>query len=173
MPSPVGHVLGGIASGVVVSGRSGWQYLILFAVLGAAADLDFLFPWPHRGPSHSIGATLIVFVIVLTLALGRNAVRPRSKPPLNATRLALAFGAAYGSHVLLDWLGADTSTPHGLMALWPFSQTFFISGLDVFNSVSRRYWLPGFWRANAVAVLREMVLLGPVAVLSFRGFKRE
>jgi hypothetical protein len=83
-------------------------------------------------------------------------------------RAAAAVGAAYASHTLLDWLGADTSTPRGLMALWPASQAYFVSGLDLFNSVDRRYWMPGFLRANSIAVGRELLILGPMAVLSIR-----
>ena len=66
---------------------------------------------------------------------------------------------------LLDWLGADSSTPRGVMALWPLATTYYVSGLDVFDNISRRYWLPGFWRHNTVAVVRELLLLGPVAAL--------
>ena len=34
-------------------------------------------------------------------------------------RRALAITAAYATHTLLDWLGADSSAPFGIMALWP------------------------------------------------------
>ena len=60
MPSPVGHALGGIASGLLVSRQPGHRSFILFAVAGAAADLDLLLPMQHRGASHSIGAALLV-----------------------------------------------------------------------------------------------------------------
>ena len=152
MPSPIGHALGGIASGALVSRRIGWGSLACFAAAGAMADLDFLLPLQHRGPSHSVGAAALAFC--LTLVTTRQ------------PRLALAVGTATASHTLLDWLGEDTWSPRGLMALWPFSDAFYISGLDVFSSVNRRYWTDGFWSANAVAVLREILLLGPLAVVS-------
>ena len=78
----------------------------------------------------------------------------------DALRWSVVMAVAYGTHVLLDWLGADSSAPRGLMALWPFSSAYYISDLDVFDSVDRRYWLEGFWRRNVVAVTREVAILG-------------
>jgi membrane-bound metal-dependent hydrolase YbcI (DUF457 family) len=161
MPSPVGHALGGIVTGVLLSRRIGWKRLVIFGLAGALPDIDFLLPMPHRGPSHSIGATAAVFAAVLVVL----SMQRRGEPPV---RLAAAIAAAYGSHVLLDWLGADTWTPHGLMALWPLSSAYYVSGFEVFTEVSRRYWLPDFWRVNALAVVREMVILGPLAWLTTR-----
>src|SRR5688500_11155781 len=100
MPSPIGHALGGIAVGSALSGRTRWGMLAIFALAGAVADVDFLLPLQHRGPSHSLGAAALVFAT--SLAVTRQA------------RMALAIAAAYASHTLLDWLGADSSSPHGL-----------------------------------------------------------
>jgi inner membrane protein len=163
MPSPIGHALGGIAAGAAVSGRAGWASLLGFAVLGAMPDADFLLPIPHRGPTHSLGSAILVFLVAWPALTWR---RPAGWQGISAARLALAIAAAWGSHTLLDWLGADSSTPRGVMALWPLATTYYVSGLDVFNNISRRYWLPGFWKVNAVAVLRELMLLGPVAALA-------
>jgi hypothetical protein len=74
--------------------------------------------------------------------------------------------AAYASHILLDWLGQDTSAPSGIMALWPASQAYFESGLNVFLAISRRYhqgW--PFVRANFVAVIRELAILGSLLAI--------
>jgi hypothetical protein len=64
--------------------------------------------------------------------------------------------------VLFDWLGSDTSLPIGIMALWPLSDAYFQSDLHVFDAISRRYWLPGFWAHNARAVARELAILVPL-----------
>ena len=128
------------------------------ALAGALPDIDFLLPLRHRGPSHSVGAA--VLIATATLALSgplRGAARWRT---------AAAVGVAYLSHALLDWLGADSSTPRGLMALWPVSHTYYVSGVDLFNAVDRRYWLPGFWTRNLVALARELAILGPLAAIS-------
>jgi membrane-bound metal-dependent hydrolase YbcI (DUF457 family) len=163
MPSPVGHALGGIASGLLVSRGPGRVSLLLFAVAGAAADLDLLLPVQHRGASHSVGAGLAVLMIAFVLP---RLWRPRTR--VQDPWFPLGVAAAYGSHVLLDWLGADGATPRGVMALWPFSQAFYISGLDVFRSVDRRYWLPGFWWSTTAALARELLILVPLAWLSAR-----
>jgi len=74
---------------------------------------------------------------------------------------ALAVAAAYGSHLLFDWLGSDTTPPIGIMALWPLSDAFFQSDVQLFMAISRRYWLANFWSHNLTAVAWEVGLLGP------------
>jgi hypothetical protein len=157
MPSPVGHALGGIAAGWLVNGR-GRQSAIgraaMLAVAGIAADFDLLAGW-HRGPSHSLVATVLAGAAAWILA--------RRAEPAARWRLALAVAAAYGSHVLLDWLGSDTRPPIGIPALWPLSRANFESPLHLFPAVSRRYWLAEFWTYNLRAVAREVLILGPIA----------
>jgi hypothetical protein len=50
------------------------------------------------------------------------------------------------------------------MLLWPFDGDFHHSGLDVFTGISRRYWLPGFFAHNVSAVVREVLILGPLTL---------
>jgi len=169
MPSPIGHALGGIAAGAAVSRRTGWGSLALFAALGAAPDIDFLLPMPHRGPTHSIGSAVLVFLVAWPAIAWWS--RGIARGP-STVRLALAVAVAWGSHTLLDWLGADSSTPQGLMALWPLTTTYYVSGIDVFYNISRRYWLPEFWRHNAVAALRELLILGPLASVTHWWLRR-
>jgi len=47
------------------------------------------------------------------------------------------------------------------MALWPLTSAYYVSDLNIFNAVDRRYWLPGFWRRNGIALLRELSIHGP------------
>ena len=170
MPSPVGHVLGGLASGWLIRGnRIGEPYgrheAVLFAGLGALADIDLLFGL-HRGPTHSVAAAVLAGAFV-------------SLPWLHATgrariTLALACMLAYGSHALLDWLGSDTSPPFGIMALWPFSREYYESSLHVFMAVSRRIWQPErFWIPNLIALARELlILVPPLVVIAWRRRRR-
>jgi membrane-bound metal-dependent hydrolase YbcI (DUF457 family) len=160
MPSPVGHALGGLAAGCFVSRRLDPRILATFAAVGMLPDIDFLLPIQHRGPSHSVAAAAGAFVVALL-------VLEFVWPTRHRFRLAVAVAAAYLSHTLLDWLGEDTWSPTGIMAFWPFSHAFYVSGLDLFNAVNRRYWVAGFWRDNAVAVMREIAILGPAAALSW------
>ena len=102
MPTPIGHALGGIAAGALIVrgttadvpvGARRIPVVLLFAVLGLLPDIDFLLGG-HRGLTHTVGATLAVGVLVA--AVDR---RPA---------VCLAAAAAYGSHLLLDWLGTES-----------------------------------------------------------------
>jgi len=158
MPSPLGHALGGIAAGWMIapprepSTRALVRSGALFAAIAMFPDIDLLFNW-HQGPTHSLGAAAIA-----GLAVGAVTRRPR---------LGAAAACAYASHVLFDWLGADTMPPFGVMALWPFSHEHYLSRLDVFAGVLRIY-KPGFWAYNIKAVARELLILVPLFWLVYR-----
>jgi hypothetical protein len=162
MPSPVGHALAGAAAGWGLVGRpsrSGmdayrtvWRQGLLFAALGMAPDLDLLLPVEHRTLSHSLTAAVVVG-LAATMLSWRG-------------RFGLAAGAAYATHLLLDWLGSDTTPPIGIMALWPFSHAYYESRLHLFHAVSRRFPTREFWVQNTRALVRELVLLGPPAALT-------
>jgi hypothetical protein len=86
----------------------------------------------------------------------------------NTQLIGLAIGLAWTSHVLLDWLGADRNPPFGVQALWPFSDTWFFSGIDLFPGTERRDPLGA--RAmfiNLRAAITELALMGPVAVVAW------
>lgn len=156
MPSPIGHVLGGMAVAYAVGRPGGWRLPAVCAIAAALPDIDFMLPLPHRGPTHSLAASVIVFAATLAVVAAEK----------GRARIAAAVGLAVLSHVLLDWLGEDSSAPRGVMALWPFTSAYYVSGLNLFDAVDRRYWLPGFWWRNGVAISREMLILGPVAILA-------
>ena len=163
MPSPVGHLIGGVAAGWLVYGRPGvsqqadkdWKReAVIFGTLGALPDLDLLFGM-HSGPTHSLGAALLVGVTAYVVG-----VRLRTTAPVS---FALACFSAYASHILLDWLARDTTAPIGIMALWPFSREHYESSLHLFLAVSRRYhqgW--SFVRHNLLAFARELLILVPL-----------
>ena len=157
MPSPVGHALAGATVGLLVAGPSTrgqntaphalWWWGCAFALLGAAPDLDLLLPVEHRGASHGVGTAALVGL----MAAGMT----------RSWRLAAAAAAAYAAHVLLDWLGTDTSPPTGVMALWPLSQAYYESHLHLFHAISRRYGSAAFWTQNVRALTRELLVLVP------------
>lgn len=153
MPSPIGHALGGIASGWplvphAVRERAAVVSALVVGAIAAAPDLDLLVN-DHRGPAHSVGAA------VLAAVAGWFVTR--------RVRWGLAAGVAWASHVLLDWLGTDTRPPIGIMALWPFSTAYYQSPISIFPAISRRYWLSEFWYYNARAVAVEVLILLPIA----------
>ena len=148
VPSPVGHALGGL----IVSELLAPSALILCAVAGVAPDVDFLWGG-HNRQTHSLGAAVIAGVVVL--AWKRN------------PRLALAVMLSWASHVLFDWLGSDDTPPLGVMALWPLNSNFYFADAYVFEAISRRYWLDNFFSHNAWAVMKEILILGPVASVAW------
>jgi inner membrane protein len=159
MPSPVGHALAGVAAAWLVGGRLAGgrgREIAVFSAVAAAPDLDLLFG-THSTYTHSVGAVLIVFAATIAIVGVRH------------WRVALGVAAAWSSHILLDWLGSDTSPPIGIMALWPFSRDYYQSSLFIFDAISRRYWLPHeFIVGNLRAVLKETVILIPMVWLVWR-----
>jgi membrane-bound metal-dependent hydrolase YbcI (DUF457 family) len=172
MPSPAGHLLAGAAiawAAEALAARAANRsvsspprpltpLVAACAALALTPDLDLLLA-THRTVTHSIGAVAVTAVAcgAIARALGW---------PVITTAAACALTVA--SHVALDWLGRDSNTPRGVMALWPLSTAYFYSGIDLFAEVSRRYWKPDeFIVRNAWSVARELLILGPVAVGAF------
>jgi hypothetical protein len=118
-------------------------------------DLDLVFG-VHRTFTHSIGA--VILVALFAAAMAANAGRP-------VARITLMCGAAYGSHLLLDWMAMDRYPPFGIQALWPFSSGWYISGWDIFLQTERRHpaSMAGIER-NVEAIAREVAILLPIAI---------
>ena len=144
----MGHALGGIVAGWGIAPRATVRSAVLLAIAGGAADVDLLVG-SHRGPTHSLGAVVLTFVLVALVT--------------GTWRWGSAASAAWASHVALDWLGTDTTAPIGEMALWPLTRSYYESGLQLFPAVSRRYWLPEFWTLNLKAAAIELAIVGPLA----------
>jgi len=122
------------------------------ATLAALPDVDLFLPGFHRTATHSVTAVLIVTII--TAAVTGQVTRWRT---------ALVCGAAYASHLALDWLGADRFPPYGIELFWPFSDRWYISGWDVFRQTARlHFFAPEIIRQNVRAVAQEIAILAPV-----------
>ena len=181
MPSPVGHALAGVAvawTADLVPGRRAWRpadsdasfvrraggpLTLVCAVLGALPDLDLVLS-RHRAVTHSIGAVMLVSIIasVVTGWVTRK-VRSEKLEVGSVVRVALMCAAAYGSHLLLDWLAVDMTSPYGVRALWPLSDRWYISGLDWFPPTERRgFFSLAAFRINLFAMAYETAVLLPV-----------
>jgi len=125
----------------------------LVTLAAVAPDIDFAWGG-HNRQTHSLGAALIAGAIVF--AWKRN------------PRLALAVTLSWSTHVLFDWLGSDDTPPLGVMALWPLNSNFYFANAFIFEAISRRYWLDNFITHNAWAVIKEVLILGPVLFIAFR-----
>jgi membrane-bound metal-dependent hydrolase YbcI (DUF457 family) len=162
MPSPVAHMLGGLASAFVVDSFARRPSMTVPVVIASAAmaiapDFDLLGP-THRTYSHSIGAVVAVGFVCWVIIRARAA----------NTAIAAVLTAAYASHLPLDWLSKDTREPSGITALWPFSAKFYQSPFDVFPEISRRYWLlDEFIFNNLRAAAWEFAIVGPFLLLAW------
>ena len=166
MPSPIGHALGGVIVAWIADLMPGRpdrgagnpaaisRLSLACAGLAALPDADLLLPIAHRTVTHSLGAVVAVglFMIIATAVTGKV-----------TRRIALTCVAAYASHLLLDWLQADPTPPYGLQLLWPISSTWFLSGWNIFLATDRRHFLAlATMKRNVVAVVQELVILGPL-----------
>jgi membrane-bound metal-dependent hydrolase YbcI (DUF457 family) len=148
LPSPIGHALGGLIVGEVLAPSA----LLICAVAGVLPDIDFAWGG-HNRQTHSLGAAVIAGLVVLAWK--------------RSPRLALAVTISWATHVFFDWLGSDDTPPLGVMALWPVNANFYFADAFVFEAISRRYWLDNFVTHNAWAVIKELLILGPLAVMAF------
>jgi membrane-bound metal-dependent hydrolase YbcI (DUF457 family) len=174
MPTPAGHAIAGLATAWFAQAAAGkprraFGVFTLGCVFAAVIpDVDILLH-SHRTYTHSISAAAIAGALAWVVARQRRraAVNPSCAGP-GSTFVAVSVAIAYLTHILLDWLAIDTGAPFGLMALWPFSTRFYLSGADWFFGVSRRYWKPDeFIFGNLKAMAWEMVLLAPIAALAW------
>jgi membrane-bound metal-dependent hydrolase YbcI (DUF457 family) len=178
MPSPLAHGLAGIAIALFAD-RVKPASAALSAIpaprtlaVGAAAlamlpDADLLLA-SHRTWTHSIVAALLVMIIAAAVTgwVTRGLASGRRRRAV--AFVAILCGAAYGSHIPLDWLGSDWFPPVGIQIFWPFSDRFFISGLELFARVERRD--PLSWEtmvANGKTALQEVAIMLPVVWASW------
>ena len=118
MPLPIAHALVGASLAAAIHTRrpDSRRYrlaIISGALLANAPDLDFFLVFTlhskawHRGFTHSlVFACFVCLLFVLTLGTRR-------------LRDALAYGLAFASHGLLDFL--TTKVGGGVELCWPFS----------------------------------------------------
>ncbi len=172
MPSSVGHALAGLAtawtadlvprsrtapapSSASLYRRAGGGLAVASVVLAAIPDIDLV--WHvHRTFTHSVTAALIVGAVAAVVARGRT---------LPIRRVAVVCACAYATHLLLDWMAADTLPPYGIELLWPFSNRFFISGWDVFLQTERRHFFSvATIETNLRTIAVEVAILLPIVV---------
>ena len=194
MPSPIGHALSGVAVAWTASlsesprdaspGVSD-RLLPVCAALAAAPDLDLLVRGSHRTATHSLTAMLLVTIVAAAVTgqvtrlrasrVGGQAPRRGSQLGGEARwRVALLCGISYGSHLLLDWLGTDNYPPRGIELLWPFSNRWFISDIDLFRQTARQEFLTvPIIGQNLLAVAQECLILVPILALLWWARRRQ
>ena len=156
MPLPIAHGLLGASVVAAVHPRPTKRFfipLLAGALLANAADADFALvfilrskSW-HRGFTHSIAFALLVW-LVFVLSLGLRRLRP-----------AIAYGLAFASHGLLDYI--TTKVGGGVELLWPFSSARLVLGLVGLSEVPSR--MPPVDVIKSVGL--ELLLFAPPLLL--------
>jgi hypothetical protein len=106
-----------------------------------------------------VGAALLAGAAVALFAAARGWERP--------VRLGVAGFLGWLSHILLDYLGRDTSPPIGLMALWPFGHGYHKFPFPLFLDIGRTLDLHTLGH-NGLALAWEAFVLCPLVVASWR-----
>lgn len=168
MPTPVGHSLAGLSiyffsSKKLNSFKELWGFVPFF-IATLVSDLDFIpgliIGEPnryHHGVTHSIIASLSFALIFSLIFRLKRDFRVRF----------FIFSSIFLSHILLDFFSLDTSFPYGIPLFWPLSSKYFYPDMPVFIDIQREsIGNLLFSYHNWLAVLRELLILGPVAILS-------
>jgi inner membrane protein len=165
----------GVPGGMRRSAADDWRRAALFMFLGNLPDFDFLlgfvFGRPgmfHRGVSHTVVAAVLFGVAVGFVQHWRGRERFRSA--------AIAFGAAYLSHLVLDFLTIDHRPPFGGQFLWPFSAEYWISPVTLFHEIiidgrTRADFLRTVLAWPIVGVLAREVVIGAAMVGAWHGWE--
>jgi membrane-bound metal-dependent hydrolase YbcI (DUF457 family) len=182
VPSPIGHALAGAAiawsfrGASSTSGSTGtftnWRLPVVCAVCAALPDIDLLYMPTHRTATHSVPVAVLITILAVAVTGWVNPIRDWASRRFGVGTqtfvVGLACGLAWSSHILLDWLGADANPPYGVQAFWPFSDTWFYSGVDVFPGTQRRNPLSASaMLINLQAAIWETALMGSVAAAAW------
>lgn len=136
-----------------------WKLAAFCVVLANLPDADYFFGFVqglpnlyHRQFTHSMGFAIAVGMLSGLLFLWRG---HRFWPMFALSSLAIY------SHVVLDFFGLDTSAPHGVVALWPLSDAYFMSPVSIFSNLEKGETIPSMIEAtfkmhNILAVVREV-----------------
>lgn len=178
MPLPVAHSLAGYslyAAQRLPFFRKTWQTVLFFVVLANLPDLDFV-PgffvgdpnFYHSTFTHTLGAAAIVGILGGWFFSRRHG---------RFWAYALIIGATYYSHVLLDHFNQDGRPPYGVMLFWPLSSEYYMSPVAFFSPVQKSSVASQFVASvlsahNFWVAAKELILLGPLAVLAYIARRR-
>jgi membrane-bound metal-dependent hydrolase YbcI (DUF457 family) len=172
VPSPVAHGLLGLTVHVLAARddselRDRWRLGVTVAA-ALLPDLDLTFRLVdgrnhHNNELHSVGFALVAALVAAVFFSLRRHARPLA--------LAATVGLAWCSHLLLDYLNVDTNPPIGLLALWPFSHSYFKFPYPIFMDIGRTLdWTTV--RHDAAAVAWECAVLVPLLLVTWHYRRR-
>ena len=168
MPSPIGHEIAGFLIYDVFQQflmfRRRLKVVSLCLLVAILPDFDFVMGILegepnryHHGLSHSLFVGLLVSVLLSTVFFyhGRLWV------------YILLLFSIYSSHIILDLLSLDRTSPYGLQLLWPIDSEYYISAKSIFSDIRRENSNNEFFSSlimnkhNYLAILREIATLVP------------
>lgn len=149
-----------------------WGRAAVFMVVGNLPDLDFLVGFVlgrpsmfHRGVSHTVVAAVLFGLVAGCLAhqWWRQPFAPA----------ALAFGAAYLSHLVLDFFTVDSRPPIGAPFLWPFSSAYLLSPVSIFKEIridgqTRAGFLGSLLAWPTIVLLAREIVIATIAIGGWR-----
>ena len=161
MPSPVGHTITGLC-GFVLARRNrrpkiDLQLLCASVAIANFPDIDIL-PGMlvgdprafHRQGSHSLIVGAIFGLLIGLIGLFGRGTQ-------NKVKWSVWSAALYNSHILLDLLVVDSRPPYGVQALWPLSQTYFISPITIFQGFN--YFDPSLGMVQSILGIQNLVTI--------------
>jgi membrane-bound metal-dependent hydrolase YbcI (DUF457 family) len=152
-----------------------WRRAALFMFLGNLPDFDFVIGFVlgqpgrfHRGLSHTLMAAIVFGAVVGLVQQWRGRDRFRTA--------AVAFGAAYLSHLVIDFFTIDHRPPYGGQFLWPFSAEYWIAPVTIFNEIlidgrTRADFLRTVLAWPIVGVLARELVIAAVMVGAWHAFE--
>ncbi|HZS04729.1 MAG TPA: metal-dependent hydrolase [Blastocatellia bacterium] len=156
MPLPIAHgFLGASIIAAIHPQPSKRHFIPLFAgaFLANCADADFLLVWLshakswHRAFTHSLAFALMLCLLpIIVFGLSR-------------LRESLAYGTAFASHGVLDYV--TTKVGGGVELLWPFTQGRAGLGLLGLSELPSR--MTGVEIVKALVI--ELMIFGPMLAL--------
>ena len=172
MSSPVAHGLAAYSLLITIEPRltadpqTNRKTFLVSVLFGSMADADFLVAHFTKNPvlqhhffSHSIFFGIgVFFLCFLILKLLKQQ---------NAWNAATLLGAAYNTHLVLDYFTEDRSHPFGIPLFWPFTNKHYLAPVEIFHSIHRGTVQSIFSIWNLTAILQEVFILMPVALLAF------
>ena len=179
MCTPVGHtLLGGVLffSNRKASKRTSGLILGMVIILANLPDIDFLFGAIKGNPNmyhhywtHSIGFAIMAGVLLGFLWRG---FKKRDYLTFGILGFFLVL-----THVILDYFTKDTGYPYGVPLLWPIHEGHLISPVSIFQDVnkassSRAFIGSLFCWHNLWTIIREIVILGPLSLISWQLFRK-
>lgn len=178
MPSPLAHSLTGYIfydKNPFLFFERGWTNFLFYIFLCNLPDIDFLpgllMGEPnrfHHGFSHTLGAAFLVALIA-------GIIFHLWKEKFWAVTIVTFF--SYYSHVFMDYFTEDFRLPFGVMLLWPFDSTYYISKVLIFKKVFRSdlsstFFSTFFSRANIETFVWEAFIMGVIIIL-FKIFRHK